>query len=205
MKTKICSKCKRELLINEFYKDKKTKDKLYFCCKKCMKIYNKDYYEDNKEGMNLRTKKYYKNYQENLKNYAKIYRKINKKQIKLIQKTAKRIYCILRCNAKNRGIKFNLNKEDFIQWYNSQEQKCHYCGRTLKEIQKDKNECKNHQGRLTIDRKDNYKGYKIDNICLACYRCNTTKSNYFTEQEMLKIALIIKAKTAHETYKKQVG
>ncbi|GAH11033.1 unnamed protein product, partial [marine sediment metagenome] len=35
MKTKICSKCKKELSISKFNKDKKYKDGLQPYCKKC--------------------------------------------------------------------------------------------------------------------------------------------------------------------------
>lgn len=51
---------------------------------------------------------------------------------------------------------------------------------------------KNIKNRLTIDRKNNNGNYCIDNIVLACYRCNTIKGDFFTEQEMLKIGKIIK-------------
>lgn len=49
--------------------------------------------------------------------------------------------------------------------------------------------------RLTIDRKDNKIGYIIDNMVLCCFRCNSTKSDFFTFEEMLKIGKkIIKPK-----------
>lgn len=36
---------------------------------------------------------------------------------------------------------------------------------------------------LTIDRKDSNRGYCLDNICLACFRCNNSKSDFFTHKE----------------------
>jgi len=41
--------------------------------------------------------------------------------------------------------------------------------------------------RLTIDRIDNNFGYKINNIVLACGRCNLIKSNFFSSKEMKEI------------------
>lgn len=40
---------------------------------------------------------------------------------------------------------------------------------------------------LSIDRKYNELGYTIDNLCLACNRCNTVKGNTFTYDEMVEI------------------
>ena len=41
--TKICSKCKRELPISEFGKNKTTKDGLNSWCKLCSSNYNREY------------------------------------------------------------------------------------------------------------------------------------------------------------------
>jgi len=40
---------------------------------------------------------------------------------------------------------------------------------------------------MTIDRKDNNKGYTPDNVVPACFLCNKIKGNFFTEEEMLRI------------------
>ena len=45
--------------------------------------------------------------------------------------------------------------------------------------------------RLEIDRKDNNKGYEKGNLALCCCRCNTIKSDFFTEEEMFKVGAII--------------
>lgn len=39
METKICGKCGKELSIDNFYKDKSTKDGLHNYCKDCIKSY----------------------------------------------------------------------------------------------------------------------------------------------------------------------
>ena len=40
IKTKVCSKCKRELPITEFHRNKATKDGLQSHCKECTKLYD---------------------------------------------------------------------------------------------------------------------------------------------------------------------
>ena len=170
MKNKICSRCKKSKSINKFGKDITHRDGLQSLCKSCRRIWR----EKNKNK---------------LKERAKIYYDAHQDKIKSSYYSPSGIYTALKARAKQRDIKFNITKEDFIEWYNSQKQECYYCKQTLKEINK------NQFGRsdkLTIDRKDNNKGYEIDNIVLACMRCNYIKSDFFTEEEMLQIGNIIK-------------
>lgn len=47
MKTKICSKCKEELSINEFSRDKTSKDGLNHYCRACDSIKSKQWHIDN--------------------------------------------------------------------------------------------------------------------------------------------------------------
>lgn len=86
--------------------------------------------------------------------------------------------------AKRGKLAFLLSQEEFITWFNSQEKCCCYCGATEQMMSK--------SGRkkvsLTVDRKDNGTGYQIDNICLACHRCNKEKSDFFTEAQWMDIA-----------------
>ena len=105
--------------------------------------------------------------------------------------TANGIYSHLKYESKRRKIKILFTKKEFEHWYNKQEQICYYCARTVKEIINDKKERINVKFRLSIDRKNNKKGYTINNIVLACYRCNCIKSEYFTAKEMLKIGKIL--------------
>lgn len=42
--------------------------------------------------------------------------------------------------------------------------------------------------RLTVDCKDNYDGYELDNMVLACLRCNYIKSDFLSFEEMKEIA-----------------
>lgn len=58
--TKICSKCKIEKDLSEFYKDKTRKDKLRPTCKSCGKKYCQDYYLHNKNEY-LKYQRIYRN------------------------------------------------------------------------------------------------------------------------------------------------
>jgi len=89
---------------------------------------------------------------------------------------------ILLC-AKGRGIKVDFNKDQFKDWWSTQQQECSYC-----ELPGDKvHVFKSHFGntnRFTIDRKDKNKHYLLDNIALACSVCNRVKGNIFTYETM---------------------
>lgn len=76
--TKVCSKCKRELPISEFCKDKSRVDGLQNYCKGC----NKKYYEDNKENIIAYQKLYYEDNKKDILVKRKQYSKTEKgKQI----------------------------------------------------------------------------------------------------------------------------
>ena len=59
-KTKVCSKCGRELPLNEFTKFKKSNDGLSSWCKSCFREYTKIRYETHKSDELTRQHKYYK-------------------------------------------------------------------------------------------------------------------------------------------------
>jgi len=74
MKTKICTKCKKEKFLSDFNKDKKSKDKLSCQCKKCLNAYNRLYYRKNidkkrkyDKGRRQENKQWFVNYKKTLK------------------------------------------------------------------------------------------------------------------------------------------
>jgi len=170
----------------EYYQKNKQK------IKKQIKLY----IEKNKDIISIKRKKHYLKHRKKILARGKIYRDKNKEIIKKRRRkyleTPLWIYFRIKNNAIHRKQIFSISKEDFINWYNCQKQECYYCNKSLSEIKKDKSVPFNMKMRLTIDRKDNKKGYIINNIVLACNRCNTIKGNFFTEQQMLKIAKFIK-------------
>jgi len=125
---------------------------------------------------------------------AKLYRIKNHRKIRIKSKkyrnSIKGIYVIIKDNsAKIRNIPFHISLNAFEKWYKNQPQICYYCKRTLEEIKRDKHHKKTD--RLTIDRKNNDRGYYINNIVLACWICNNVKSRIFSESEMLKIGKVL--------------
>ena len=83
------------------------------------------------------------------------------------------------------------DREDFIQWYEDQKKECSYCEIPENLILKTQKlfNIRKKSIYLELDRKDNTKGYSRENIVLCCSRCNTIKSNFFTENEMKEIAI----------------
>jgi len=86
--TKMCTKCKQEVLLTSFYKDKGTKSGLGSRCKDCVKIcakesqlnnadyrkeYLKVYEQENKENIILNRRVYRENNIEYFREYAKNY------------------------------------------------------------------------------------------------------------------------------------
>ncbi len=72
METKTCGKCNKDKLLNQFYKDKRTKTGLSCWCKECKKIYYKEnklkrriyqdeYYSVNKNDLLKKLKNKYEN------------------------------------------------------------------------------------------------------------------------------------------------
>lgn len=77
-----------------------------------------------------------------------------------------------------------ITKEEFVEWYNNEPKICDYCELTEAEAKKFITFCSGRFGRLTIDCKDNEAGYIKGNLVLACYKCNITKNDMLTYDEM---------------------
>ena len=72
------------------------------------------------------------------------------------------------------------------QLYERDGRTCHYCGIEENDFLKIWGEFyggKKRGGILEVDRKDNARGYEIDNCVLACAVCNNAKSDKFTYEE----------------------
>jgi len=82
---------------------------------------------------------------------------------------------------------FKITRKEFIKWHESQEKECVYCGIREDEIATLVDFLNDKGRRLTVDCKDNAKGYVTDNLVLACHKCNFIKSNIFTHEETLEI------------------
>lgn len=88
----------------------------------------------------------------------------------------------IKARSKILNIPHTFNLLEFRQWFNNAEKKCVYCDLDVS------TKTKKRMDNLSIDRKYNEVGYTIDNICIACCRCNTVKGNTFTYDEMREVA-----------------
>lgn len=75
--------------------------------------------------------------------------------------------------SKKRGLEWSITKEQYIDLL--KEDKCHYCYGKLPETS------------YGLDRKDNSKGYQIENVVPCCTTCNTMKGHLITYNEMIMI------------------
>lgn len=165
-----CTKCKIEKPESEFYKDKRRPNGLRSWCINCQK-------EDNKKrepNYNEQRRKYRLNHKEEYRKKKKIYYQ-EKKELILIgnskwRQTLNGKYVSYRNNAKQRGIEWNLTKEDFQKYWQVD---CHYCGDKIETI--------------GIDRVNSLIGYEIDNIIPCCYGCNISKMDYSYDEFIMRI------------------
>ena len=112
----------------------------------------------------------------------------NKTRARAWTKTPSGIYSTICGQAKfyNKG-EVELSREEFVEWYENEPKMCHYCGISEADLHKFGDTFNNQNRRLEIDRKDNNISYNEGNIVLACKRCNATKNNFFTYEDMLII------------------
>jgi len=93
----------------------------------------------------------------------------------------------LRKHGDSRAKPFLLKKEEFIKWYDVPNKKCHYCGIPEGRLKLVADKYGSRWRRLTIDCKKNTGGYTMDNIVLACDKCNITKNNILSYEDMCYI------------------
>lgn len=163
---KYCKSCNKTKPVREFGRDKYSLDGLRFYCKECATKLVKRWVDNFKKRDVIR------------------YRDCMATTFRRFRRTVRGKYWTLKYNSKKRGMPFNINIDDFIKWYQSQPYNCYYC-----KLQFDGDNRQPSNPRApTIDRKDNDREYTLDNIVIACRRCNTIKGNWFTDNEMLEIA-----------------
>lgn len=92
--SKVCYKCKKEKVLEEFNKNKSEKDGLHRQCKDCRRNErlvnrqynndrNKEYYKKNKDILSEKSKKYREEHKEHIKVQRALYRNLNKEKIKI--------------------------------------------------------------------------------------------------------------------------
>lgn len=86
MKTKICSKCKRELPLESYGNLSKSKDGLQYACKECRRKEKKQYDATHKQQSHDYKQWYMKTHAEQLRISRKIYKTEHREEIKLKSK-----------------------------------------------------------------------------------------------------------------------
>jgi hypothetical protein len=95
-----------------------------------------------------------------------------------------------RCSARNRNLEFTLTKDDIK---NIIFKNCHYCNMEAKNFQKGlTNRINGNRFYNGIDRKDNLKGYTLDNCLPCCFTCNRAKHTSTYEDFKQWISNLIK-------------
>jgi hypothetical protein len=123
MTTKQCNRCKKEKLLKEFSKDKKTKDKLRYSCKECDSISNHIWHK-NPENRAKRKKAWVKNtlvYRENnpQAKAAYIIRRKNRHIIKNIDTVKdKTVINMLGCGREQFKAHIEKHFEPGMSWNN---------------------------------------------------------------------------------------
>jgi hypothetical protein len=69
---------------------------------------------------------------------------------------------------------------------------CYYCGEKLTWIKYQDRKADNRHESSKFDRKDNSKGYQIDNIVHCCGDCNRTRGDRYTYEEFLLFSPVLK-------------
>jgi len=93
-------------------------------------------------------------------------------------------------NHKNKLVEFNLTFEEFKSLISNPI--CHYCGINLTYNPHSREWGKNLSRAHQFDRKDNTKGYEVNNLVTCCWSCNRLKSNIFSYEEFYMLSPILK-------------
>ena len=94
------------------------------------------------------------------------------------------LYNKLKRQAAHCGRSCELSFEEFLSL--TKIETCHYCRAPLKWTEFDKWRTKQNRG-YNLDRLDNQKGYKKDNVVVCCGSCNITRGDRFTPEEFMLI------------------
>ena len=77
-----------------------------------------------------------------------------------------------------------INKEDFVEWHDSQPRLCDYCEISEGELWILREHYGSVKNRLTVDCMNNALGYSRGNLVLACDKCNQIKNNVLSYSDM---------------------
>lgn len=171
--SKICIGCKKVKPLESFHKQYNSPDGYRYDCKACHILYQKKF----RRGTG----------------YEREWRHRDWKRYLAVVRQYRRTPSGYYSSFKYRKLPVKFNRQEFIEWDAKQKRFCYYCGLDEKDMmllpEFYKKRGTGDFYRLTIDRMDNNKRYySLDNIVLACPRCNETKGALFTAKEFVSLA-----------------
>ena len=177
MEYKICSVCKQELPLSEFY-IRHDRGKPIARCKKCNALAT----IQSRAKLTKEQKQRYSKARADW--YAKQAREGNLKPI------LQHKLCSYKGNAKKSNVPFSLTVEYLCNLYDIQDGKCYYTGeilnvRTSGGLGK-KTTLANRPNQMSLDRLEPAKGYIKGNVVWCTYLINTCK-NMYTENDFYRI------------------
>lgn len=98
LKTKVCSKCKQEKPLSEFWKHKQCKGGYNTHCKKCVRKYQREYYKTHSKQEMARTTKYRNKNRERCNSYTRNY--YAKQREKVIKHYGNKCVCCGEANIR---------------------------------------------------------------------------------------------------------
>lgn len=177
METKVCSKCGRELPLNEFYKNKGMKDGHKNECKECFKQRQKQYYKGNRDTILEQTKQYRQEHKEHYAEYFKEHKEEKAEYDKQYNSTPMGRALNLIGSYKYEDKKHNRGECTLTaKWIidNIFTQPCHWCNKT-------------DWRKIGCDRIDNDKPHTPDNVNPCCEECNKKRGRKTYEEFLLII------------------
>lgn len=92
---------------------------------------------------------------------------------------------------RNNNVEFTLSFKEFLNIISKP--KCEYCDIDLIYNKHSRDENRNYVSRAhQLDRKNNNKGYTLDNVVPCCWECNRLKSDRFTYEEFMQLSPVLK-------------
>ena len=99
----------------------------------------------------------------------------------------------LKRSSARRGYELLLTYEDLLSIIKKSHGHCHYCGRSITWEKYSRDDFGNrHSEAVNLDRKDNLKGYQLDNVVPCCIKCNLIKSGQLNYDEFMLLSPVLK-------------
>ena len=157
MNTKICTNCKTEQPITEFYYNS-NKKQYEWHCKTCGKVRSREWRKNNPERAKSSC----------ISSRLKLKRE-NPPAYRILKLMAS-----MRSRYSNKEVVKDITSHDLMELYNKQNGKCYYTGIQMKLL----SDTERDLFLMSIDRTDSSKGYTNDNVVLCCWGINVLKGQH---------------------------